>query len=143
MSTPDTTTNGDAAETIRQRVEHALTAEQVDLTSQAGRERTLQLIDQEIGTYHAQALSGANGHLSEHDRAALARALRDDLVGLGTIAERMLSDEDAQEWMITAQSAYSATTGSTSRGSPTLLPRRPTGPRVPRTPPRAGRGQAP
>ncbi len=100
MSTPDTTTNSDAAETIRQRVEHALTAEQVDLTSQAGRERTLQLIDQEIGTYHAQALSGANGHLSEHDRAALARALRDDLVGLGTIAERMLSDEDAQEWMV-------------------------------------------
>ena len=119
MSTPDTTTNGDAAETIRQRVEHALTAEQVDLTSQAGRERTLQLIDQEISTYHAQALSGADGHLSEHDRAALARALRDDLVGLGAIAERMLSDDDAQEWMVNSPKRVFRDTGSASKACPT------------------------
>jgi hypothetical protein len=99
MSTPGHT-NDPAAETIRQRVEHALTVEQVDLTSHAGRERTLAIIDREISDYHAQALNNGGGQLSEHDRATLARTLQDDLVGLGAIAERMLSDESAQEWMV-------------------------------------------
>jgi pilus assembly protein CpaF len=99
MSTPEHTSS-EAAETIRQRVEHALTVEQVDLTSQAGRERTLAIIDREIGDYHADALNNGGGQLSEDDRAALARTLQDDLVGLGAIAERMLGDETAQEWMV-------------------------------------------
>ncbi|MGD1059370.1 MAG: hypothetical protein ABR992_18385, partial [Solirubrobacteraceae bacterium] len=87
----------DATETVRLRVEQVLAAEQVNLTSSAGRERTEQIIEQEIDTFHAQALTGAGGELSEQDRAKLARSLRDDFIGLGTLAERMLSDPDAQE----------------------------------------------
>jgi pilus assembly protein CpaF len=102
MSTESTS---DAAATIRQRIEHALTVEQVDLTSPAGRERTLALIDREIEDYHAHALNTAgDGQLSEHDRHAIAQALQDDLIGLGTIAERMLCDEAAQEWMVNTPS---------------------------------------
>ncbi len=92
----------DATETVRLRVEQLLAAEQVNLTSPAGRERTEQIIEQEIDTFHAQALTGAGGELSEQDRANLARSLRDDFIGLGTLAERMLSDPDAQEWMVNA-----------------------------------------
>ena len=44
--------------------------------------------------------TAAEAELSEPQLAALARALRDDLIGLGAIAERMLSDPDAQEWMV-------------------------------------------
>src|SRR5439155_19455216 len=32
--------------------------------------------------------------------AQIRQELRDDMLGLGRIAERMLADEDAQEWMI-------------------------------------------
>ena len=97
MSTPE---HNEAAETIRRRVEGALTAGQVDLTSQAGRQRTLAIIDQEISDYHARALTDGDGQLTEQERTELARSLRDELIGLGAIAERMLCDEDAQEWMI-------------------------------------------
>jgi pilus assembly protein CpaF len=97
---------GDAAETVRQRVERTLATEQVDLTSQHGRELTQEIIDREIAAYHAHALNdGANdgnGQLSEDQRHALARVLRDDFIGLGALAERMLADPNAQEWMINA-----------------------------------------
>lgn len=92
--------SGDAADAVRLRVERTLAAEQVDLTSQDGRERTQEIIDAAIDAYHARALNDGNGQLSEAERQALARALRDDFIGLGTLAERMLADPTAQEWMI-------------------------------------------
>jgi pilus assembly protein CpaF len=92
----------DATEAVRLRVEQVLAAEQVNLTSRQGREQTERIIDQEIDTYHAQTLNGRAAELSEQERAALARALRDDFIGLGTLAERMLSDPEAQEWMVNA-----------------------------------------
>ena len=47
-------------------------------------------------------LNGDGAEFSEPQRAALARSLRDDFIGLGTLAERMLSDPYAQEWMVNA-----------------------------------------
>jgi pilus assembly protein CpaF len=91
----------DATEAVRLRVEQALAAEQVNLTSQDGRERTERIIETEIETYHAQALNnGGAAGVSEQARAAMARSLREDFIGLGTLAERMLNDPDAQEWMV-------------------------------------------
>jgi pilus assembly protein CpaF len=92
----------DATNAVRLRVEQALAAEQVNLTSEEGRERTEQMIDQEIEAYYAQLLTDGSSELSEEDRAALGQSLRDDFIGLGTLAERMLSDPDAQEWMVNA-----------------------------------------
>jgi Flp pilus assembly CpaF family ATPase len=92
----------EAGETVRLSVEKALAREQVNLTSEEGRERTARIIDAEIESFHALALNGQQAELSEQDRAALARSLRDDFIGLGTLAERMLSDPDAQEWMVNA-----------------------------------------
>ena len=84
---------------LRGSVERALAAEQVDLTSAAGRARAEALIEATLAELRAAELAGADapqeGHLGE-----LARELRDDLVGLGAIAEAMLADPDAQEWMI-------------------------------------------
>jgi pilus assembly protein CpaF len=93
-------TNGATAAAIRQRVEQTLTQEQVDLTREDGRERTLRVIEEQIAEHHAHALNNGDGQLTEQQRAALARSLRDDLIGLGDIAERMLSDQTAQEWMV-------------------------------------------
>jgi len=99
--TTETQTAVAPAEAIRKRVEEALAAEQVDLTRESGRERTLRIIEQEIADHHAHALSnGGSVELSEQERTTLARSLRDDLIGLGAIAEQMLSDETAQEWMV-------------------------------------------
>jgi len=96
------TPSGDATETVRLRVERALAAEQVNLTSEHGRERTEALIDREIDAYHAQSLNDGVPRLSEDERTVLARRLREDFIGLGTLAERMLGDESAQEWMVNA-----------------------------------------
>lgn len=96
---PDAT---DPTEAVRLRVEQVLAAEQVNLTSSQGRERTERIIEQEIDSYHAQVLNGDGAEFSEPQRAALARSLRDDFIGLGTLAERMLSDPYAQEWMVNA-----------------------------------------
>jgi pilus assembly protein CpaF len=95
-------TTAEAGEIVRLSVEKALAREQVNLTSEEGRERTAHIIDDEIESFHALALNGQQAELSEQDRAALARSLRDDFIGLGTLAERMLSDPDAQEWMVNA-----------------------------------------
>jgi len=102
LTTPDAI-DVDATEAVRLRVEQALAAEQVNLTSEDGRERTERIIDAEIDTYYAQALNngGAVG-LSEQARIAMARSMREDFIGLGTLAERMLNDPDAQEWMVNA-----------------------------------------
>jgi pilus assembly protein CpaF len=90
----------DPAETLRLRVEHALAADQVDLTSESGRELTEQIIARELDDYHAHTLNNGTPELSETERAALARTLRDEFIGLGSLAERMLCDEVAQEWML-------------------------------------------
>jgi pilus assembly protein CpaF len=100
-ATPDALA-ADPAQAVRLRVEQVLAAEEVNLTSPKGRERTERIIEQEIDTYHAQALNDGGGEFSEQDLAALARSLRDDFIGLGTLAERMLSDPHAQEWMVNA-----------------------------------------
>lgn len=88
------------AETLRLRVENALAAERVDLTTQAGRERTEQIIQREIDDYNAQTLTDGTGGLTAEERTALARTLRDEFIGLGALAERMLTDQSAQEWML-------------------------------------------
>jgi len=92
----------DPRELVRLRVERTLAAEEVNLADRAGRERTEQVIDDVLSTYTAEALNGQTPELTPDERARLARELRDDFVGLGALAERMLSDPDAQEWMINA-----------------------------------------
>jgi pilus assembly protein CpaF len=92
----------DPRDLVRLRVERALASEEVNLASHAGRERTEQLIDDVLSTYTAEALNGQAPELTPDERARLAHELRDDFVGLGAIAERMLADGDAQEWMINA-----------------------------------------
>lgn len=88
-------------EVVRARVEHALAAEQVNLTSGSGRTRAEEVIEQTLRGYQAEALAG-DGDASMELVDALRRELRDDLIGLGAIAERMLSDPEAQEWMVNA-----------------------------------------
>ena len=86
-------------EAIRREVERALVAEQVDLTSESGRERAERVIDETLAGLQAAELAGPEG--SRGGRLGeLGRELRDDLIGLGAIAEAMLADPDAQEWMI-------------------------------------------
>lgn len=89
-------------ELIRVRVENALAGEQIDLGEPAGRERTERLIEEILDAYVAEALNGQAPELSAEERAQLARELREDLIGLGALAEQMLGDEHAQEWMINA-----------------------------------------
>ena len=88
-----------AAERVRGHVEGALTAKQVNLASPAGREQAEALIEEALTTYQADALT-TNGDGSPGQLEQIRRELRDDLLGLGQIAERMLADEDAQEWMV-------------------------------------------
>jgi pilus assembly protein CpaF len=87
---------------IRARVEGALAAEEINLNNEHGRTRAQQLIEQALRDYDAEALNGQAPEIPPAERDRLARALRDDLVGLGAIAERMLSDPHAQEWMVNA-----------------------------------------
>jgi pilus assembly protein CpaF len=92
----------DPRELVRLRVERALAAEEVNLADHAGRLRTEDVIEEVLSTYTAEALNGQASELSADERASLARELRDDFVGLGALAERLLSDAYAQEWMINA-----------------------------------------
>lgn len=87
-------------ELVRTRVEHALATEEVNLASAEGRERAETLIEDAVRTYQAEALAGEEPDVSTELLAAVRRELRDDLVGLGAIAERMLADPQAQEWMV-------------------------------------------
>ena len=99
-----------ARELVRTRVENALAAEQVNLTSSGGRSRAEELIEQVLRVYQAEALAG-DGDASAQLLEALRRELRDDLIGLGAIAERMLSDPEAQEWMVNAPTRVFRDTG--------------------------------
>ena len=87
-------------ETIRARVERALGAEQVDLTSEQGRARAAAVIDETVHSVKAEQLSGDGERCLRRRLRLSRRELRDELIGLGAIAEQMLSDPEAQEWMI-------------------------------------------
>src|SRR5206468_11156597 len=84
---------------VRERVERALTAAEVNLASPEGREQAEALIEEALRAYQAEALAG-DGDGSAELLAQVRRELRDDLLGLGQVAERMLADEEAQEWMV-------------------------------------------
>src|SRR5579862_377581 len=88
-----------AAERVRTQVEGALTAKQVNLASPDGRAQAEALIEEALTAYQADALA-SNGDGSPAQLEQIRRELRDDLLGLGRIAERMLADESAQEWMV-------------------------------------------
>jgi pilus assembly protein CpaF len=81
-------------------VEHALAAEQIDLTTEDGRVRASEQIDECIRAYKSEQLAGDGDLLAEETLELLRRELRDELIGLGAIAEQMLADDGAQEWMI-------------------------------------------
>ena len=88
------------ADTVRERVERRLAGEEVNLASEPGRERAQGLIEEVLADYRAELLSSQAPAMSDGERDEVARALRDDLIGLGERAEQMLSDERAQEWMV-------------------------------------------
>ena len=90
----------DAASLIRIRVERALAAAEVNLASEQGREQADAVIAEVLCGYESDALNGQVPAFDAEEREAVARELRDDLIGLGAIAERMLSDPQAQEWMV-------------------------------------------
>ena len=109
------------AETVRLRLERALAAEEVNLASEAGRGRTEELIEETLRSYEAEALSGQTRALSPEERAALAAEFRNELVGLGAIAERMLADPLAQEWMISGPKRLFRDTGERIERVPDLV----------------------
>jgi pilus assembly protein CpaF len=89
-----------ALTTVRARIEQTLADEDVDLASERGRDRTRAVITEAIDRYAAEALSGQHEPIPDDVRVAIERELHHDLIGLGAIAERMLGDSLAQEWMI-------------------------------------------
>jgi pilus assembly protein CpaF len=106
---------------IRARVENALAEEEVNLNSEQGRTRAQELIEQVLRDHEAEALSGQATALAEEERERIARSLREDLVGLGAIAERMLSDPEAQEWMVNAPTRIFRDTGERLERVPDLV----------------------
>ena len=71
--------------------------------------------------HDAEALNGQAAELDPGERDRIARALREDLVGLGAIAERMLSDPQAQEWMVNAPTRVFRDTGERLERVPDLV----------------------
>jgi pilus assembly protein CpaF len=105
---------------VRVRVERALAAEEVNLASEQGRARAQTLIEEVLRAYEADALNGQERELTGDEREQLARELRDDLIGLGAIAERMLADPFAQEWMINGPKRVFRDTGERIERVPEL-----------------------
>jgi pilus assembly protein CpaF len=105
---------------VRVRVERALAAEEVNLASEQGRARAQTLIEEVLRAYEADALNGQERELTGDEREQLARELRDDLIGLGAIAERMLADPFAQEWMINGPKRVFRDTGERLERVPEL-----------------------
>jgi pilus assembly protein CpaF len=112
---------GSPAEIVRVRVERALAVEEVNLASEPGRERAIELIEETLNSYEAEALNGQAEPLSAAQREQLARELRQDLLGLGAIAERMLSDQLAQEWMVNSPTRIFRDTGERIERVPDLV----------------------
>jgi pilus assembly protein CpaF len=110
----------DPRELVRVRVERALAAEEVNLASEQGRARAQALIEEVLRSYEADALNGQERELAADEREQLARELRDDLIGLGAIAERMLADPFAQEWMINGPKRVFRDTGERIERVPDL-----------------------
>jgi len=110
----------DPRELVRLRVERALAAEEINLASEQGRERAQTLIEEVLRSYEADALNGQERELAPNEREQLARELRDDLIGLGAIAERMLADPSAQEWMINGPKRVFRDTGERIERVPDL-----------------------
>jgi pilus assembly protein CpaF len=108
-------------ETIRLRLESALATEDVNLASEAGRTRTEQLIEETLRAYEAEALSGQAPPLGSPRRAEIAAELRNELIGLGALAERMLADPLAQEWMINGPKRVFRDTGERIERVPDLI----------------------
>jgi pilus assembly protein CpaF len=106
---------------IRTRVENALAEEEVNLNSEHGRARAQELIEQILRDHDAEALSGQATELAVEERDRIARGLREDLVGLGAIAERMLSDPQAQEWMVNGPTRVFRDTGDRLERVPDLV----------------------
>src|SRR6266536_445462 len=109
------------AEAVRARVERALASEEVNLASEVGRGRTEELIEETLRTYEAEALSGQAAQLDPEHRVAIAAELRNELIGLGAIAERMLADPVAQEWMINGPKRLFRDTGERIERVPDLV----------------------
>jgi pilus assembly protein CpaF len=105
---------------VRVRIERALAAEEVNLASEQGRARAQTLIEEVLRAYEADALNGQERELTGDEREQLARELRDDLIGLGAIAERMLADPFAQEWMINGPKRVFRDTGERIERVPEL-----------------------
>jgi len=110
----------DPRELVRVRVERALATEEVNLASEQGRARAQTLIEEVLRSYEADALNGQERELAPDEREQLARELRDDLIGLGAIAERMLADPFAQEWMINGPKRVFRDTGERLERVPDL-----------------------
>jgi pilus assembly protein CpaF len=108
-------------ETIRLRLESALATEDVNLASETGRARTEQLIEETLRAYEAEALSGQAPPLESPRRAEIAAELRNELIGLGALAERMLADPLAQEWMINGPKRIFRDTGERIERVPDLV----------------------
>lgn len=111
----------EAAEAIRGRLERALLHEEVNLASENGRGRTEELIEETLRSYEAEALSGQAPALGSRERAGIAAELRNELIGLGAIAERMLADPVAQEWMINGPRRLFRDTGARIERVPDLV----------------------
>ncbi len=109
------------AETIRHRLERALAEEEVNLASEAGRARAEQLIEEVVRSYEAEALSGQAPPLPPELRVAIGAELRNELIGLGAIAERMLADPVAKEWMINGPRRVFRDTGERIERVPDLV----------------------
>jgi len=110
----------DPRELVRVRIERALAAEEVNLASEQGRARAQTLIEEVLRSYEADALNGQERELAADEREQLARELRDDLIGLGSLAERMLADPFAQEWMINGPKRIFRDTGERIERVPEL-----------------------
>jgi pilus assembly protein CpaF len=110
----------DPRELVRVRVERALATEEVNLASEQGRARAQTLIEEVLRSYEADALNGQERELAADEREQRARELRDDLIGLGSLAERMLADPFAQEWMINGPKRVFRDTGERIERVPDL-----------------------
>jgi pilus assembly protein CpaF len=111
----------DPAEIVRVRVERVLAAEEVNLASEQGRGRAIELIDEVMRGYDADALNGQAPTLADTERERVVRELREDLLGLGAIAERMLSDPLAQEWMVNGPTRVFRDTGERIERVPDIV----------------------